>query len=106
MVAVRQGMIAVRLTAEQIAVLDARARERGCNRSELVRALVAPEQALAPAQTLGEAELVALLEERARHGNVRAIELLLRRCQGHAEPAEAPESPFGEVDELARRRTA
>ena len=51
------------------------------------------------------AELLTLLAEQARQGNVRAIAMLLAidEQQGTARPT-APGDPFDEVDELARRR--
>ena len=75
-------MLSVRLPLRTIAQLDALAAERGINRTRVVRQLLdaglmgrpAP-----PSKTPTEAELVALLAERARQGNVSAIKGLLAR---------------------------
>ena len=97
----------VKLTAEEAAELDARARERRLSRSAYVcRQLFALER------PMDERELHALVAAKAREGNMRAIEILARSTPVHAaaapaEPAEAKDvDPFQEVDELAGRRRA
>lgn len=75
-------MLSVRLPSRTIAQLDTLAAERGITRTRVVRQLLdaglvgrpAP-----PTETPTEAELVALLGERARAGNVSAIRSLLAR---------------------------
>jgi hypothetical protein len=94
--------IAVRFKAEELLVLDTRAEERGCTRSELLRRLAVEGVQTPPAQNLTEPDLVALLEEQAGRGNVRAIELLLKRFAKVEKPAE----PFEDFDELASRRAS
>jgi hypothetical protein len=85
-------------------VVDARAKERGLDRSGLVRSLALDARPPAKEGRLAEADLVALLEDHARAGSVRACELLLKRLK-EAPEQEAP-SPFSEADEFARRRAA
>jgi predicted transcriptional regulator len=82
--------LSVRVSEYTLARLDVLAAERGLSRSRLVRALV--ERALedAPAidvQEPSEDELLALLAERARQGNVAAIRSLLARSE-RADPRE------------------
>ena len=75
-------MLSVRLPRRTIRQLDTLAAERGITRTRVVRQLLdagligrpAP-----PSATPSEAELVALLGERARAGNVSAIRSLLAR---------------------------
>ena len=74
--------LSVRLPGRTLAQLDTLAAERGITRTRVVRQLLdagligrpAP-----PSETPSEAELVALLSERARAGNVSAIRSLLAR---------------------------
>jgi hypothetical protein len=50
-------------------------------------------------------ELLYLLGQRAREGNMRAIELLLRETGSPLPPEQTDKAdPFSEVDELAARR--
>jgi predicted transcriptional regulator len=75
----RTKLIGVRLSPALLERLDALAGLRGVSRSAVLRQLVA-EAALAPADAVpGEAELLAVLAERARAGNVAAIRMLLER---------------------------
>ncbi|MGI8623325.1 MAG: hypothetical protein ACR2NB_07520 [Solirubrobacteraceae bacterium] len=53
---------------------------------------------------LSREELVALLEDRARAGNVGAIVKLLERPWERRVEEKPPASPFAELDELAGRR--
>ena len=56
--------------------------------------------------TPGRDELLTLLGQRAREGNMRAIELLLRETGSPLPSAQTDASdPFAEVDELASRRS-
>jgi hypothetical protein len=75
---VREHLVRVRLTEEELHTLDVLAAERGQIRSSVLRSAINPDRS-GKADALGEDGLVSLLEERARAGNVRAIELLLRR---------------------------
>jgi hypothetical protein len=75
-------MLSVRLPAATIAQLDALAVERGITRTRVVRQLLGAGLVGRPAPSSEpptEAELVALLSERARAGNVSAIRSLLVR---------------------------
>jgi transposase-like protein len=65
-------------------------------------AAVAAKPSPAAAGPVTEAELVALLEREARHGRIRAIELLLERIAARRVARE--DNPFAEVIDLARRR--
>jgi hypothetical protein len=78
---------------------------QGCSRSEAVRLALLKADGTPLADVPDEDELVRLLGERARAGNVRAIEVLLRISE-RSTPMREPTShdPFAEVDELARRR--
>jgi hypothetical protein len=65
-----------------LAQIDALAAERGVNRTRLVRQLLEDGLRGRPApvaNTPGEDELLALLSEKARAGNVAAIRALLAR---------------------------
>ena len=74
--------LAVRISNSTLARLDAACAERGQTRSQLVRQLIfaAVEGAsVATPDTPSEDELIELLSERARAGNVGAIRSLLAR---------------------------
>ena len=74
--------LSVRLTDLMFAQLDGLAEERGITRTRLVRQLLEAGLRDRPAPTSeppSEAELVALLSEKARQGNVSAIKSLLVR---------------------------
>jgi hypothetical protein len=75
-------MLSVRLPSSTITRLDALAAERGVTRTRAVRQLLDAGLAGRPAvasEPPTEAELVSLLSERARAGNVSAIRSLLAR---------------------------
>ena len=74
--------LSVRLTERMFEQLDALAAERGVNRTRAVRQLLEAGLRDRPApstETPTEVELVALLSEKARQGNVSAIRSLLTR---------------------------
>jgi hypothetical protein len=74
--------LCVRLTGRMLGQLDALAGERGITRTRVVRQLLEPGLRDRPApasEPPTEEELVALLAERARSGNVSAIRSLLAR---------------------------
>ena len=76
------AQLAVRLPQTTLARLDAVCAERGLTRSQLVRQLVTAAVDGAPVElpdTPDEDELMALLSEAARRGNVAAIRSLLAR---------------------------
>jgi len=75
-------MLSVRLPMRTIEQLDSLAAERGITRTRVVRQLLDAGLVGRPAPSSEpptEAELVALLSERARAGNVSAIRSLLTR---------------------------
>ncbi|MGI8623107.1 MAG: ribbon-helix-helix protein, CopG family [Solirubrobacteraceae bacterium] len=75
--------------------LDHLAQARKLSRSACLRALVADAALVAGEEVPGEDELLAILAERARAGNVGAVRMLLER-QAHRDPAEAAfEREFG-----------
>ena len=74
--------LSVRLTDRMFLQLDALAEERGVDRTRLVRQLLEAglrERPAPPSDTPSEEELLALLTDRARAGNVAAIRSLLLR---------------------------
>jgi hypothetical protein len=74
--------VTVRMTDRMAAQLEALARERGVPAARLVRQLIAQAVAGQPVEGLGppsEEELLELLAEKARQGNVSAIRSLLAR---------------------------
>ena len=74
--------LSVRLTDQMFGRLDALAEERGLTRTRLVRQILAVALDGAPvegAEPPSEDELLALLTEKARQGNVAAIRTLLLR---------------------------
>ena len=75
-------MVSFRVPERTIARLDAMAEERGVTRTRVIRQLIdagLEDRAGPPGQPPTEHELVALLSERARAGNVSAIRSLLAR---------------------------
>ena len=80
----------IRLTDRLSGQLDAAAQERGLHRARFVRQLIEGAVAGAPtppSKPLGEEELLELLTERARQGNVAALRTLLVR-EEQREPRE------------------
>jgi hypothetical protein len=78
----RMSQLSVRLTDQMLGELDALARERGATRTRVVRQLLEAGLRDRPtpcAEPPTEEELVALLSEKARQGNVAAIRSLLAR---------------------------
>ena len=74
--------LSVRLTDSMFLQLDALAAERAADRTRLVRQLLEAglrDRPAPPSDTPSEDELLALLTERARAGNVAAIRTLLLR---------------------------
>lgn len=88
--------------SDQLERLDAVAEARGLSRSDVLRRLIA-EASMTPEERedLPDSdELLMLLAERARAGNVAVIRALLER----AERDESKEpNPFDELDELQAR---
>jgi hypothetical protein len=76
--------LTIRLTDLMSAQLDVAAQEQGLSRARFVRQLIAQAVAGQPVESLGppsEDELLELLAEKARQGNVAAIRSLLAREQ-------------------------
>lgn len=74
--------LSVRLPKATLARLDALARDRGVTRTRAIRQLLdagLADRPMVPSEPPTEAELVTLLAERARAGNVSAIRSLLAR---------------------------
>jgi hypothetical protein len=104
----RDGYAVVRIDSQELADrLDAVAARRGLERSELLRQLVveATFTAHERAQLPDEDELVRILGDRARAGNVAAIRLLLERQKSQERPAEEAD-PFAELDRVWTERRA
>src|SRR5215207_1250203 len=96
-------MLSVRLPRSTIEALDDLAQERGITRTRVVRQLLDAGLRGRPAvngEPPSEEELVALLSERARAGNVSAIRSLLAR-EHMLDPRERALALF---QELARER--
>ena len=91
--------MSVRLSARTIARLDVLAQEREVTRTRVVRQLLEAGLRGRPAPSSdppSEAELIALLSERARAGNVAAIRSLLAR-EHVTDPRERALALFGEL---------
>ena len=91
--------MSVRLSAQTIARLDVLAQEREVTRTRVVRQLLEAGLRGRPAPSSDpptEAELIALLSERARAGNVAAIRSLLAR-EHVTDPRERALALFGEL---------
>jgi Ribbon-helix-helix protein, copG family len=96
--------VTVRLTDRMAAQLEAVARERRMNCARFVRQLIAQAVAGQPVEGLGppsEDELLELLSEKARMGNVAAIRTLLVR-EEQKDPRKAALALFEEMG--ARRQ--
>jgi hypothetical protein len=91
------------MPASALQALDALATERGVTRSRLVRQVLSEAtrgKAPEPPETPGEAELLALLSEKAREGNLAAIRSLLAR-EAEVDPRERA---LMALESLARQR--
>ncbi len=97
--------ITVRLMAEQIDRLDMVAEARGLDRSNTIRRLIdeASMTAEERRQLPTEQELLELLAERARAGNVGAVKALLDRLRRERDAEEPEPSEFDELDGLVAR---
>jgi hypothetical protein len=95
--------LSVRLTDRMFRQLDEFAAERGITRTRLVRQLLEAglrERPTPPSERPSEMELLAILTEKARAGNVAAVRTLLAR-----EEAKDPrERAFLAVEQLAAER--
>jgi len=96
--------LSVRLTDRMFRELDALAAERGINRTRLVRQLIEvglrDRDSIPPPDTPSEEELLAILTEKARAGNVAAVRTLLVR-EEQKDPRKAALALF---QEMAARR--
>jgi hypothetical protein len=96
--------LSVRLTDRMFRQLDALALERGVTRTRLVRQLleagVRDRDAIPPPDTPSEEELLAILTERARAGNVAAARTLLVR----EEQKDPRKQALALFEEMAARR--
>ena len=91
--------ISLRLMADQLERLQMVAEARGLSRSHALRRLI-DEASLTPEERgrlPDSEELLALLAERARAGNVAAIRALLDRMERNADAQSEP-SEFDELD--------
>jgi predicted transcriptional regulator len=96
-VAERAQRLGVRLSPMLVARLDELAAARKVSRSECLRQLIA-EAALRPGEEIpDEAELLSIVAERARAGNVAACRMLLDRRAGE---------PVSEFERLLNVRLA
>jgi Ribbon-helix-helix protein, copG family len=101
----RQTMerLSVRLTDRMFLQLDALAAERGVDRTRVVRQLLEAglrDRPAPPVETPSEDELLAILTERARAGNVAAARTLLVREEQKDPRAQA----LALFEEMAARR--
>ena len=94
--------LSVRLTGRMFRQLDALALERGVTRTGLVRQLLEAGRARPepPSETPSEDELLAILTEKARAGNVAAVRTLLIRDEQKDPRAQA----LALFEEMAARR--
>ena len=95
--------LSVRLTDRMFLQLDALAAERGVDRTRLVRQLLEAglrDRPAPPSDTPSEEELLELLAEKARMGNVAAIRTLLVREEQKDPRAQA----LALFEEMAGRR--
>jgi metal-responsive CopG/Arc/MetJ family transcriptional regulator len=95
--------LSVRLTDTMFMRLDALAQERGVTRTRLVRQLLEAglrDRPEPPSETPSEEELLALLTEKARMGNVSAIRALLLR----EEQKDPRKQALALFEEMAARR--
>lgn len=83
--------VSVRLSPALLGRLDELAKARGLSRSALLRALVADAALLPGERVPSKRELLEVLAERARSGNVGAVRMLLERAE---------REPTDELDEL------
>jgi hypothetical protein len=100
--------VTVRLTERMTAQLEATARENGMNRARFVRKLITEAVDGAPVETPGHPnrdELLDLLAEKARQGNVSAIRSLLAR-EEYEDPRGRLMAEFRRMAEDARRRNS
>lgn len=81
--------------------LDELAKARGLNRSKAIQAAILEATIPDASGVPSEAELLELLGESARAGNVAAMKELMRY---HREHATQDDDAFAEFDELAERR--
>jgi hypothetical protein len=96
--------LSVRLTDRMFRQLDALAAERGISRTRLVRQLLEAglrdRDSIPPPDTPSEEELLAILTERARAGNVAAVRTLLLR----EEQKDPRKQALALFQEMAERR--
>lgn len=89
------GRVSIRLSSALLERLDALAEARRMSRSQTLRALVAEATMVAGEVVPGEDELLQIIAERARAGNMSAVRILLER-QARRDPADvAFEREFG-----------
>jgi hypothetical protein len=93
-----ERFVNVRFSGGQMERLEGLCAARGQSRSDVIRGLVL-DAAMEPAERAcipDESELLTLLSDKARSGNVTAIKTLLER---HAKGVD-DSNPFSELDEL------
>ncbi len=91
--------VTVRLMSEQLERLDTVAESRGLSRSDALRRLIDEATLTRARWQLPDAqELLMLLGEKARSGNVAAIRALLDR-QDRDDDVEPEDDPFAELDD-------
>jgi hypothetical protein len=97
--------LTLRLREQMLAAIDDLARERSVSRTDVVRDLLSaglrdrPTPAVEP---LDERELLAVLDEAARRGNVSAARSLLAR-RGYLDPRDAARDEFRRMIEERRK---
>jgi metal-responsive CopG/Arc/MetJ family transcriptional regulator len=97
--------ITLRLREHMLAAIDDLARERGVSRTDVVRDLLSAglrDRQTPEVEPLDERELLAVLNEAARRGNVSAARSLLAR-RGYLDPQEAARDEFLRMVEERRR---
>lgn len=105
-----EAFVNVRFARSQVERLDVLAEVQGASRSDVIRSLVM-EASMTPEERSSvpdERELLLLLGEKARAGNVTAMKALLeehRRDGGDEPPSEFDELDGSIIDQLAKRRT-
>ena len=100
----REHLIRLRVSAQELRDLDLLAVERGQTRSAVLRSAIRPCQSPTDPGPPSRARALELLARAAEEGNVQAAAMLAREIRLGPEPLETDDDPFAEVVDIARRR--
>ena len=100
----REHLVRVRVTGEELRTLDVLAAERGQTRSDVARSAIRPGRSTGQASQPSRERALELLARAAEDGSVQAAAMLAREIRLGPKPLALEDDPFADVIDIVKRR--